>query len=102
VYLTKGHEWRYEREHRMTLPLSLHQPLDETAAEPVHLLHYPSEALSRVILGARASEATEDRILNSLRTDSALAHVSFARAELDNESGAIQVFPVSEVKFDVH
>jgi hypothetical protein len=95
VYLTKGYEWRYEREHRMTIPLSLHQPLDNSATEPIYLLSYPPDALRSVTVGARARDETVNHIQDVLRNDAALAHVSLRRAILDTESGAIVIVPVS-------
>lgn len=95
VYLTKGHEWRYEREHRMTVPLSLHQPLDSSVSEPIYLLKYPPEALCRVIIGARASDDLVARVIDLLRNDPALSRVSLNRAVLDAGSGAIVCVPVA-------
>lgn len=95
VYLTKGHEWSYEREHRMTIPLSLHSPIDPTSAEPIYLLHYPPEALRSVILGSRASDEMAGQIQSRLATDGDLAQVSLDRAVLDSETGTISRVPVA-------
>ena len=95
VYLTKGREWHYEREHRMTIPLSLHSPLDSDSLEPIYLLRYPPEALQSVTVGTRASDEMVERVQSVLRGDAELAHVSLNRAVLDSESGTISRVPVA-------
>ena len=93
VYLTKGREWSYEREYRMTVQLAYHPPFDPAATESIHLLDYPAEAIRGVVLGARAAPQLEADVRLLLSHDPELKHVALGRAVLSQTDGRIVVAP---------
>lgn len=53
VFLTKGSDWAYEKEHRMVLPLDL---ASEVINDNLYLFYIPFEAVKSVTFGAKCEE----------------------------------------------
>jgi hypothetical protein len=91
LLLTKGRDWAYEQEWRMILPL------DDQASHPheidgrVHLFAVPSDAIKRVIVGARASDATKSGIRSALEASPKLADVAVLQARTSDTAYEISI-----------
>ena len=79
AFLTKSVDWSYEREWRMFLKLDdTEHPHDVKGR--FHLFPYSPEAVTAVILGARCTTETRDKIEAALRGD--LSHVELRQARI--------------------
>uniref|UniRef100_UPI0009E81C41 DUF2971 domain-containing protein n=1 Tax=Pseudomonas sp. GTC 16482 TaxID=1661693 RepID=UPI0009E81C41 len=67
AYLTKGIEWGYEKEWRILQKANNASSVIETPIGDVHLFEFPSDAVTAVVIGARATESTRSRIESVLR-----------------------------------
>jgi hypothetical protein len=56
ILLTKSVDWDYEKEERMISVLHIANKRNEKSPYPVDLFEIPSEAISEIIVGGRASE----------------------------------------------
>lgn len=83
VALTKSAHWVYEREWRMMRPLAGANDVMETSQLPVHLFSIPPEVISAVVFGARVDRDLKSQILEAVRRNGALSHVSFRAACVD-------------------
>ena len=89
--VTKGAKWAYEREWRMLAPLKDASRRCETPeGDIVYLYSFPPQALTNVILGARATSALEESIRSALSQPN-LQQVSLSRARLDIEGCRVVV-----------
>ena len=63
-FYTKQSKWSYEREWRVVAALSDSTDVRGSPDEryPIHLYSFPSDCVSQIILGSRASPATRDRL----------------------------------------
>lgn len=91
LFVSKGKNWAYEREWRMLAPLNDSSRSVSVDGDSVHLYEVPPDALTSVVVGARAPDAFERRIRDIVRTNADLAHVSVSRAILDLRGQRVQV-----------
>lgn len=91
---TKSLEWSHEQEVRVLRVLagacSRHRA--DALGHPVVLFDLPAEAIGEVILGARSSPATIDRVQRALQ-NSALANVQIKRASVSFTEYALELKP---------
>jgi hypothetical protein len=66
AFLTKSQDWSYEREWRMFLPLDDAEYPNDVRGR-FHLFPYPPDAVTAVILGARCTNDTREKIETALR-----------------------------------
>lgn len=90
LFLTKHPDWSYEREWRMLVPLADADLTVGTAADPVHLFSVPAAAISKVIVGARASLDLRQKIEAMLASEH-LPHVELSEVAVDDELGGLQL-----------
>lgn len=97
VLLTKGLDWEYEQEWRMVLPLDDPQGFPHTVIDRLHLFPLPSTAVTAVILGARAADATACgvRALLSGRPDFSHVELRQARTSHTTYEVVIETVPLS-------
>ncbi len=89
--VNKGTKWAYEREWRMLAPLKdASRQLETADGDVVYLYAFPSEALTKVILGTKATCGLEEKIRSALSGPS-LQHVRLSRARLDIERHRVVV-----------
>ncbi|MCX2709045.1 DUF2971 domain-containing protein [Pseudomonas sp. DCB_BG] len=62
AYLTKGLDWSYEKEWRILQSVKNASVVKGVPGFEVHLFDYPSDAVSKIIVGARASAETKESI----------------------------------------
>ena len=84
-FLTKGAEWEYEREWRMTSTLDAATRVIGVGAEAVHLFKFPESAVKSLILGARISDSNHAAVVECMANNPILRHVKVLRAEVDAE-----------------
>ena len=93
VLLTKGLDWEYEQEWRMILPLEDPQNFPHTVSGRLHLFPLPSTAITAVILGARAGDATA-RDVRAVLSGSDFTHVELRQARTSDTNYAVVIEPV--------
>lgn len=84
----KHGDWSYEQEHRLLIPLP-EEPEDGT--EEIHLISFPRESLTTVIVGERTPPAFIAEIRPILSAHAKYASVVLQQARLDFTSGEIQI-----------
>ncbi len=84
VLLTKSSEWEYEREWRMVLPLTDSKLYPHRVVSRCHLFPLQPEAITAVIIGARATEETKAAIKQALTSSAILRHVQISQARIDD------------------
>ena len=77
--LTKSSHWSYEEEQRFVWPL---EQCDKSEDGTVSLIALPPASVVSVTLGCRASEATEDQLLQTLAGQESCAHIVVRRARM--------------------
>ena len=87
--LTKSIEWEYEAEWRTTTPLKATQQIDYTT-HTEYFAPLPIKAIKSVILGARASEILQRKILD-LVTAPDFCHIAVAKAQLHDREYRLQI-----------
>lgn len=85
TYLTKGLEWSYEKEWRVLQVASNASIVKETPVGDIHLFEYPSDAVTQVVIGARASQETKDAIRSVLSDRVVWPNVSLYQAYIDSQ-----------------
>lgn len=85
----KQAKWSYERERRILVPLDPQNYKGE--GEPIHLISFPQNAISAVILGERASEELTDAVRTVLTSNAAYFHVKLRKAHADLSTGQIVI-----------
>lgn len=83
TYLTKGVEWSYEKEWRVLQSESNASAVKEVPSGVVHLFEYPSDAVTQVVIGARAKQETKDAIKSILSDKRVWPNVSLYQAVID-------------------
>ncbi len=91
MFVTKGTEWAYEREWRMLAPLGDASRCVKVAGDSVHLYSFPPDALTSIVIGARAVATMEDSVRKILCTKASLSGVTVSRAVLDLENQRVHV-----------
>jgi hypothetical protein len=81
TFLTKSDAWAYEKEWRMLLPLECSDKKDNDK----HLFKIPFDSISAVIIGARASQETIEKIKEAISVNSELSHVKLCKMLIDDK-----------------
>jgi hypothetical protein len=91
LLVTKGSQWAYEREWRMLVPLNDATRSLTVGDDAIHLFALPPATLTGIVLGARASSATEATVHDVLDRRPELQHVRVTRAILDLGTWVVKV-----------
>jgi len=67
AFSSKGVDWVYEREWRMTCAMKQIDKTVDLGGDKIHLRAFPPDAVASVILGAKASDDTVNRVRDVLR-----------------------------------
>lgn len=90
LVLTKALEWAYEQEVRLSWPLSQSdQVIERAGASPVHLLHFPPDALKSVTLGCKGNQQSLNALQSILDDQPAASHIRLRRARMDDNAFAL-------------
>ena len=81
AFFTKGLDWEYEHEVRIFRSLRDAPTITGDRLTRIHLFDIPAEVIRQVILGARASRETEEKVISALAHED-LRHVRLDRARL--------------------
>lgn len=79
-FLTKSLHWNYEREWRILREMKDADSIDQKEPFSINLFKFPKEAVSSIILGARASRKTEESIREILRSHPEYKFATLKRA----------------------
>jgi len=90
-FLVKSVHWQYEREWRIFRLLSESDQIQQNTLCPAHLFKIPPDAITGVILGARANGDLLETIRGILEKDSELAHVVLQQAKPDESHFKINI-----------
>ena len=91
MFVTKGTKWAYEREWRMLAPLQDSSRCVKAAGDSVHLYSFPPDALTSIVIGARAGTTLEDSVRKILCANASISSVAVSRAALDLEGQRVHV-----------
>lgn len=92
-FMTKGLDWEYKAEWRMTVTLeSAHQIIGE-GAEAIHLYQFPASAVREVVFGCKMLSEKKAEIRNCLSDDATYAHVTMHQIEIDREEYRLHIRP---------
>lgn len=85
-FLIKGEEWSYEEEWRMLMPTALAQQIgkDKKGAD-VFLYEIPRTAITKVILGCRASDELFNLVKHTKESSPELSHLQIEKMTLDEK-----------------
>lgn len=89
--ISKQADWAYEREWRLYIKAELASRVIRAGEDTIHLIDFPPEAVQRVILGVRASQAIHTQIKSVLET--AYPGVPLVRAVPDRTTATIREVP---------
>jgi hypothetical protein len=90
--LTKSVDWSYEREYRVIFPLDDPDTYPhEVVSGRFHLFPIPPDAITGVVIGARASEDVHVAIRTALSANSHLSHVTVRKAEISLDKYAVDI-----------
>lgn len=92
IWYTKSKDWEYEKEWRVTRWIGRAVKTVSTLRGKIPLHEFPAEAVHEVILGERADEGLEFRILD-LVTRSPYKDVAVSRVELDRKEFRFNIVP---------
>lgn len=84
LFLVKSGHWAYEREWRILRPLSEASSTIPAVPFPIHLYEFPHDAVTGVILGARATAATRALLISALCSEPEYKHVRLRNAVPDS------------------
>lgn len=91
LLVTKGSQWSYEREWRMLVPLKDATHSKTIGGDSIHLFAIPPAVLTGIVLGARATSATEAGLRHVLDKRRELRHVRVTRAILDLGARVVKI-----------
>lgn len=91
LFLTKSYHWSYEREWRIFCELSKADKTIGGSPHPVHLFGFPSDAVTELIFGARASDSMKESMTAAIRNDSELQHIVIKQAEPDKSHFLLRI-----------
>jgi hypothetical protein len=94
VLLTKGLDWEYEHEWRIILPLDDPHNYPHSVSGRLHLFPLPSMAITAVILGARADDATTRDVRAVLSGSRDFTHVELRQARTSDTNYAVTIEPL--------
>ena len=92
VFFAKSEHWSYEQELRMIVPLDSADHVIAGSAGPICLFNFPAEALTAVIVGAKA-EPDLRRRLDGLASASPWQHLSIRESRLDIREQRVVIEP---------
>ena len=78
AFISKTTDWQYEREWRLYSKLADISKTVMTPFEDIHLVDFPSDLVTEILIGYRADDVTVDRILTVAKRD--FPHASIFRA----------------------
>lgn len=85
-FLIKGKEWEYEEEWRMLMPTDMaQQKIKDEKGEDVYLFEIPKKAITKVILGCRASDGLLDSVKKLKEITEELSHLRVEKMTLDEK-----------------
>ena len=83
IFLTKGSDWKYEKEWRYLKYLNdADERHDEPNTHPVELFRLPPKCIVGVILGGYRSKELEDKIVALRRDDPEFGHLQILQARM--------------------
>lgn len=85
TFLTKSSEWAYEKEWRIMLPLELSDEKIKSVPHDIHLFKIPFSAISKVVIGARATQETVQEIKEAILVNSELSHIKICKMLIDDK-----------------
>lgn len=85
MFLTKSNEWSYEKEWRIMLPLEHSDKKIKSIPHDIHLFKIPFSAISKVIIGARATQETVQEIKEAILVNSELNHITLCKMLIDDK-----------------
>jgi hypothetical protein len=91
VFLVKSSHWSYEREWRIFRPLSDADKELTIPAGRLYLFQIPADAISGVILGARAPENLRQLLHDQVSNTPELSHVRLKSCYADSKEFAIRM-----------
>lgn len=80
-FLTKSEEWSYEKEWRIILPVN----------QQIHLISFPPDCITSIILGSRISAAHRQQIKDLLNSSSYLSHIKIKQAIIDPQKFQVNI-----------
>lgn len=89
VLCSKHAKWSYEQESRILIPVD--PGVHVGGGEPIHLIEFPRDCLSAVILGDRASAELEATLRSTVAESPLYSHIKWKRARADIRSGQILI-----------
>lgn len=85
--LVKGCDWEYEDEWRMLMPTSkANRIVTDSSGNQVFLFSIPPTAISKVILGCRATDSLEQAVVSAIDSNPALSHIKVEKMDLHEQS----------------
>lgn len=85
MFLTKSNEWSYEKEWRIMLPLEHSDKKIKSVPHDIHLFKIPFSAISKVIIGARATQETVQEVKEAISVNSELNHIKLCKMLIDDK-----------------
>jgi hypothetical protein len=93
IFLVKSREWSYEREWRILRPLKDAQKTINVDGEDIHLFQLPADAITAVILGARASSILADQAASAIAASEQMSHVQLLKCSPDSACFTLNIHP---------
>lgn len=91
AYLTKGREWSYEKEWRVLQECG---NATNVTAEGIHLFAFPPDAVTEVVIGARATPQIKDHIKAILSDKATWPNTTLLQASVDPRHYRLNYDPV--------
>lgn len=95
THLTKGLEWSYEKEWRILQVKDNSSFVKEDPSGNRHLFEYPSDAVTQIVIGARATQETKEAIKSIVGDRVAWPNVSLYQAVIDPQFYRLNYEPIS-------
>lgn len=93
-FLTKSIEWSYEREWRMLMPLEDASITIPGHPRPISLFNMATSAVTKIFIGAAATEDTVQVVKDCLATQPDAAHIRVFRMQLSEAHYQLEPVPV--------
>ncbi|WP_081838259.1 DUF2971 domain-containing protein, partial [Sphaerotilus natans] len=93
LVLTKSSHWSYEREWRIMRDLADAKSVIPCKPFPVHLFKFPRDAITSIILGARATDETEKSIISILQSNEQYRSTILKRAIPNDSHFLLNIMP---------
>lgn len=91
--ISKQADWAYEREWRLYVKPDHIARVLNVDGDEIHLVNFPREAVQRVVLGTRASQALEDQLRSVL--SASYPHAQLTRMHADRTTASLVELPVA-------